>query len=174
MNIVLNGTAMVAFRAAEAQAIWTALGQLESYSTDDLLPTEADCASLLEATQRLAQGLVASEFLLVNDTGSAYPSILGSSIPVVDDWNAAGPEDAETVAIWNANPELARALVYAPGGMLLPAADAAPIRQIVGNMTAIEQGRCGFRVRWGLVGAVALLGGAAIYFGGLALSRGRK
>ena len=154
----IGGQRVAAFRVSEGYALITALQRLTTWGSPqepgEELPQPA-CADLLDQVLAEIEGLAAADFLLTN-AHTVSLSALPTYIPEVDD----ARRDA-----WMLDPQYAAVATYAPGGVLVEASEAEVLQRAAAAETSIANGRCAIRTRWGLVGAVALLG-AAVLSGG--------
>jgi hypothetical protein len=161
------GQRVAAFRDSEGYAILTALQRLSTWGSPqepgEELPQPA-CADLLEQTLAALENIAAADFILT-DSQTVSISALPTYIPEVDD----GRRNA-----WMTDPQYAAIATYAPGGVLVEASEAAVLQTAAAAETSIANGRCAWRTRWGLVGAVAILGAAVLAGGAYIYDRAKK
>lgn len=149
------------FTAAEADAVFEAVRRAAQGLSS---PEGEGCAEFVGQLRELAapylDGLAASA-----DTIDALASDV-FSVPSFADLGAATAgghsEEIELLNLWVSDPQLHAIQAYAPEGVVVPAEWRQPLEQIVAGVSAVDSGRCAVRTRWGLVGAVAVLGAAVL------------
>ncbi len=167
LKLTYNGRAVEAIRGADETAMRTALAQLDAMG-------EADSAfQVPEACRDLYEDLLSQAAAIPH----SIAVLLEATPPPIDPANEATyipGESYSQLADWLADPVLAQAVAYAPEGLLTSQYDASQLYEIVNGVSALEQGRCGWRTRWGLVGAVAVLGALVLGGGAYIYSRSKK
>ena len=166
-QFTIAGQASFALRSEEAQAVYGALARLRAMARDEEAGEglqQTQCADLLAQLIRRVDTLDTTVYLLEQvdaSTRNFNPAALPCEIPVTD-------------LDWAGNAELAVVQEYAPGGLLIPPEDVAAVNEALAGVVSIEQGRCAWRTRWGLVGAVAILGAAVLAGGAYIYDRAKK
>lgn len=167
LKLTYNGRAIEVFRNTEERAASSALQQLDAMGEADSLTRVPDeCMDLYESLLAQAAAVPSSVVVLM----SATPPPIDPALPAT---YLPGEGYAQLDA-WLADPVLAQAVNYAPEGFMTSQADAAKLKAIINGVSAIEQGRCGWRTRWGLVGTVAILGAGLLATGAYIYSRSKK
>jgi len=161
-----NGRSLVAYRNTDEDSFRTSLMQLDAMGEEDSpFPVPEACSDLYLQLWQRAADLVAASFLL----NAAESNVVDASrVPTYVPGDGYAQLDA-----WLADPELAAVVAYAPEGLVVEAAEAVVLEEILSGVSSIQSGRCAWRIRWGLVGTVALLG-AAVLGGGAIIYANRK
>lgn len=152
-------------RASEADELVAVVGRAAAGLQ---VPTGEGCAEFVGQLEALA-----AQYVGALDASSTNDDPRGADVFSVPYWASSEtgePGGDEVSFLWANDRELSSIRAYAPQGLVLPAEWRQPLEQIVAGLLAVESGRCTIRTRWGLVGAVAVLG-ALVVAGGAYIAR---
>jgi len=163
-----NGQNYWVFRASEADEVVADVGRAAAGLQ---APAGEGCAEFARQLEALA-----AQYVSALQAASTNYDPAGADVFSVPYWAASetGAVADELFALWDTDSVLRSMRSYAPQGLVVPLEWRQPLEQVVAGVLAIESGRCAIRTRWGLVGAVAILGAAVLGGGYYIYDRAKK